>query len=82
MNVETISKIQQALLNKGFVPGNPLGARQWEKFGNPAAPRLGVVMVFWRKSQTSGLGHVGFYTGEDDRQPERQGRLTWVVKAR
>jgi len=22
-------------------------------------------MVFWRKSRASGLGHVGFYAGED-----------------
>ena len=24
------------------------------------------VMVVWRKTQNSGLGHVGFYAGEDD----------------
>jgi uncharacterized protein (TIGR02594 family) len=48
-----------------ILPANPLGARQWEKFGAPTEPRLGAVMVFWRESLTSGKGHVGFYTGED-----------------
>lgn len=28
-------------------------------------PSLGAVVVFWRGSQSSGLGHVGFYRGED-----------------
>jgi len=27
-------------------------------------PSLGAVVVFWRKSPNSGLGHVGFYRGE------------------
>ena len=27
-------------------------------------PALGAVVVFWRKSPNSGLGHVGFYRGE------------------
>ncbi|MFU2327894.1 TIGR02594 family protein [Pseudomonas sp. NFX98] len=48
------------------LPSNPLGARQWEKFGDPIEPRLGAIMVFWRISKTSGFGHVGFYTGEDE----------------
>lgn len=72
-----------------ILPGNPLGARRWETFGDPAAPRLGAVMVFWRKSQTSGLGHVGFYTGEDDTAYRILGGnqtdkvcLTWIAKDR
>ncbi len=48
------------------LPGNPLGARQWEKFGTRTDPRLGAVMVFWRDSPNSGKGHVGFYAGESD----------------
>lgn len=48
------------------LPTNPLGARQWEKFGKETAAQLGAVMVFWRGSKTSGLGHVGFYWAEDD----------------
>ncbi len=53
-------------LQQEVLPGNPLGARQWEKFGEPTMPRLGAVMVFWRESLASGKGHVGFYVGEDD----------------
>lgn len=52
-------------LQQEVLPGNPLGARQWEKFGDASTPRLGAVMVFWRESLASGKGHVGFYVGED-----------------
>jgi uncharacterized protein (TIGR02594 family) len=71
------------------LPGNPLGARQWEKFGDETSPRLGAVMVFWRKSLSSGLGHVGFYVGEDKDayqilggNQSNQVCLTWVGKNR
>lgn len=47
------------------LPSNPLRARDWEDFGDPIEPRLGAIMIFWRKSKSSGLGHVGIYTGED-----------------
>jgi uncharacterized protein (TIGR02594 family) len=30
-----------------------------------AGPALGAIVVYWRGSQASGLGHVGFYRGED-----------------
>jgi uncharacterized protein (TIGR02594 family) len=30
-----------------------------------SGPALGAIAVFWRGSQDSGLGHVGFYRGED-----------------
>ncbi len=30
-----------------------------------AGPALGAITVYWRISKTSGLGHVGFYEGED-----------------
>lgn len=53
-------------LQQEVLPGNPLGARQWEKFGVTTNPRLGAIMVFWRESLASGKGHVGFYVGEDD----------------
>lgn len=49
-----------------ILPANPLGARQWERFGEPIDPRWGAVLVFWRESRTSGKGHVGFYAGEDE----------------
>lgn len=48
-----------------ILPGNPLGARQWEKFGDPTEPRFGAILVFWREARSSWKGHVGFYTGED-----------------
>lgn len=48
------------------LPTNPLGARNWQKFGTAVKPGLGAVMVFWRESQSSGKGHVGFYWAEDD----------------
>ncbi|QOJ24857.1 MAG: TIGR02594 family protein [Gammaproteobacteria bacterium] len=52
-------------LQQEVLPGNPLGARQWEKFGSATDPRVGAIMVFWRESLASGKGHVGFYVGED-----------------
>lgn len=71
------------------LPSNPLGARQWEKFGESTVPRLGAVMVFWRESKNSGKGHVGFYTGEDSSAYRILGGnqtdkvcLTWVGKDR
>ncbi len=49
------------------LPGNPLGARSWLKFGAPCDAGLGSVLVFWRGSPSGWKGHVGFYCGEDDR---------------
>lgn len=72
-----------------ILPANPLGARQWERFGDPTEPRLGAVMVFWRESRACGKGHVGFYTGEDASAYRILGGnqtdkvcLTWVGKDR
>jgi uncharacterized protein (TIGR02594 family) len=47
------------------LPANPLGARNWAKFGEAAPEAPGAILVFWRESPTSGKGHVGFYHGED-----------------
>ena len=47
------------------LPGSPLMARAWRKFGIAASPQPGAIMVFWRGSPTGALGHVGFYAGED-----------------
>jgi uncharacterized protein (TIGR02594 family) len=47
------------------LPNNPLGAREWMKFGAPCEPGLGAVLVFWRGSRNGWQGHVGFYAGED-----------------
>lgn len=48
------------------LPGNPLGARNWQKFGSSVQPGLGSIMVFWRESLHGAKGHVGFYWAEDD----------------
>lgn len=60
------------------VPKNPLGARNWQKFGTPVPitpgrrgtpgrwPALGDVLVFWRGKKQGFAGHVGIYVGEDD----------------
>ncbi len=53
-------------LPEEILPGNPLGARQWAKFGHDISPRVGAVMVFWRGSADGWKGHVGFYWAEDD----------------
>jgi uncharacterized protein (TIGR02594 family) len=52
-------------LTREPLPNNPLGAKNWMKFGAPCPPKSGAVMVFWRVTPTSGKGHVGFYAGED-----------------
>ena len=78
-----------ATLPQESLPANPLGARQWERFGESTQPRVGAVMVFWRKKRSSGLGHVGFYVGEDDDAYQVLGgnqsdsvSLTWISKNR
>lgn len=48
------------------MPANPLGARQWLKFGGEVAPQFGSALIFWRESPSSFKGHVGFYWAEDD----------------
>jgi hypothetical protein len=47
------------------LPANPLGAREWLKFGAPCEPVLGAILIFWRVRQSGWQGHVGFYAGED-----------------
>ena len=56
-----------ASLPDEVLPTVVLRARAWEAFGVPTTPQLGAVMVFWRRSPDSGLGHVGFYFAEDER---------------
>jgi uncharacterized protein (TIGR02594 family) len=72
-----------------ILPNNPLGAREWERFGDPTEPRLGAIMVFWRESRQSGKGHVGLYTGEDKGGFRILGGnqsdkvcLTWIARER
>lgn len=57
--------ISYALPNEAL-PANPLGARNWLKFGVPLkTPSKGAIVVFWRGSLKGWSGHVGFYVGED-----------------
>jgi uncharacterized protein (TIGR02594 family) len=76
-------------LPQEVLPGNPLGARQWERFGDSSTARVGAIMVFWRDTPTSGKGHVGFYVGEDETAYQILGGnqsdsvcLTWLDKQR
>ena len=42
------------------LPPNPLGARNWLKFGERCEPAAGALVIFWRVSPNSWKGHVGF----------------------
>jgi len=71
------------------LPSGLLSARAWSRFGIPTSPTSGAVMVFWRNSLQSGLGHVGFYAGEDKSAYRILGgnqsdevSLAWVSKDR
>lgn len=56
-----------ATLPKEPLPNNPLGARQWLKFGKKVEPEPGAILVFWRGSRNGWKGHVGFYEAEDSK---------------
>jgi uncharacterized protein (TIGR02594 family) len=47
-------------------PTNPLGARNWLRFGMKVAPQFGAALIFWRGSRNGWQGHVGFYWAEDE----------------
>lgn len=47
------------------LPANPLGARNWMKFGAPGRIGAGAILIFWRGKKVGWQGHVGFYAGED-----------------
>lgn len=53
-------------LPKEALPNYPLRAQSWAKLGIEEPAQLGSIMVFWRESENSGKGHVGFYFGEDE----------------
>jgi uncharacterized protein (TIGR02594 family) len=57
-----------ALCKSPTVPGTKSASSQSFRadpnFKQLDGPALGAVVVFWRKSPRSGLGHVGFYRGE------------------
>ncbi|SDX83951.1 TIGR02594 family protein [Albimonas donghaensis] len=41
-------------------------ARPWLRWGAPAQPQLGALLVFWLRWKGGPFGHVGFCWGEDD----------------
>jgi uncharacterized protein (TIGR02594 family) len=47
------------------LPNNPLGARNWQQFGQACKPMKGAILVFWRGKPKGAFGHVGFYRSED-----------------
>lgn len=53
-------------ISSAVLPENPLGARNWLKFGTGIEPVFGSILVFWRGSKSGWQGHVGFYHAEDD----------------
>jgi uncharacterized protein (TIGR02594 family) len=76
-------------LDRESTPTRVLSARAWGAFGIKTKPTPGAVMVFWRQSPDSGLGHVGFYAGEDDKAYRIVGgnqsdsvSLAWIAKDR
>jgi len=53
-------------LPKEPMPANPLGSRNWLRFGRSIpAPQIGAVAVFWRGSREGWQGHVGIVVGHD-----------------
>lgn len=53
-------------LPKEPLPANPLGSRNWLKFGKPLnGPQIGAVAVFWRGTKDGWQGHVGVVVGHD-----------------
>jgi uncharacterized protein (TIGR02594 family) len=47
-------------------PSSQSFRRTPDHFDALPGPAIGAVAVFWRISRSSGLGHVGFYNGEDE----------------
>ena len=61
-----VGMVVAAALPKEPLPANPLGSRNWLKFGRPIDdPQVGAVCVFWRGSKDGRQGHVGFVAGQD-----------------
>jgi uncharacterized protein (TIGR02594 family) len=58
-----------AMLEQADIPGTRSASSQSFRtsplFVQLAGPALGCLVVYWRGTQSSGLGHVGFYRGED-----------------
>ncbi|WP_162917676.1 NlpC/P60 family protein [Dongia deserti] len=56
----------------GIKGTNLANARSWQTWGQELAePRLGCVVVLWRENRNSPKGHVAFYVGPDDANPQK-----------
>lgn len=59
-----------AMLESAGVPGTRSPSSQsfthHPNFVKLPGPAVGAIVVYWRISQNSGLGHVGFYAGQDN----------------
>lgn len=61
-----VGMVVAATLPREVLPMNPLGARNWLKFGSEVkGPQIGAVAVFWRGLKAGWSGHVGFVVGHD-----------------
>lgn len=61
-----VGLVVAAALPKEPLPANPLGSRNWLKFGRAIeAPQIGAVAIFWRGSKDGWQGHVGIVVGHD-----------------
>jgi uncharacterized protein (TIGR02594 family) len=61
-----VGMVMAATLPKEPLPANPLGARNWVKFGQALpGPQIGAVAVFWRGARDGWQGHVGLVVGHD-----------------
>lgn len=58
-----------AMLESVGIPGTRSPSSQsfthHSNFARLAGPAIGAIVVYWRIAKNSGLGHVGFYAGED-----------------
>lgn len=59
-----------AMLESNGIPGtrspSSQSFRHHHNFQRLKGPTLGALAIYWRISPNSGLGHVGFYAGEDN----------------
>lgn len=61
-----VGMVMATALPKEPLPANPLGARNWLKFGTVLpGPQVGAVAVFYRGSRNGWQGHVGLVVGHD-----------------
>lgn len=61
-----IGLVIASALPKEPMPANPLGSRNWLKFGRSIpAPQVGAIAVFWRGTKDGWQGHVTTVVGHD-----------------